>query len=896
MKKFFNNWSYIRRTFRASSGKSFAYFVLIVCLWLLGFTLVGLLMVWVPAEVLRLLGEGQSFFLILMPVLTLGLAQLLFTVLDYPASYLPMAYRTQEISRAVSFFMTLPAEKMNSDEGQSWIDKTMYALYQGNEQGIEGFMRDTLAILRSVTLIITYLAISAALPWYWLPARGLYKGGDLIILDEPTAALDPLAEAALYQEYLEFTREKTSIFISHRLSSTQFCDRILYLQNGCLVQQGSHDGLLAQPGPYRDMFETQASYYREQEAKPMSNNAADSKQKQFFPMLAWLFRTVHAENRNFLPLYCLSTLMELVRTYLPILLMAPLLQALLDRRYEASLKLVLILAGGIFLSDGLHSLIEHALAVQGGDLNRKLRLKMHLHNLDLSYQDALDQETKQEFATAMANQNYEMGNFDRIIKRCFSLILHVLSFALALSLSLKMLVSRPGQATVESSLSLASQPTWLLSLAQPLYSLLLALGISFLAIWGNNQAQKRWAEVQRKYLQTHGKVESDLRYFLMQFGLDVKNYAFFQSYNIFDLWDSVKQDLMKSNWDFFDKGFKLKFKEDLSSAASSVVILVLSYGLVGIKVLSGAIALASLVTYVQSFNQLSQSINKFASALVGLRFSIPYLADMRHFVERENDLYTGSIPVEKRRDYAYDIKFDHVSFRYPGTEGWALRDINLEFTMRQKHALVGPNGSGKTTLILLLCRLYEPTEGRILLNGVDIKKYNYQEYLDLFSVVFQDYQLFAFSLGENVACQVDYDGQKVEESLLSAGLPREIAGDLDQLVADKWGSQEFFSGGEQQKIAIARALYKPGSLVVLDEPTAALDPQSEAEIYAHLNDLIEDKTTVFISHRMSSCRFCEDILVLDQGQLVERGRHAELLSAGGLYSRMWQAQAQYYQD
>lgn len=618
--------------------------------------------------------------------------------------------------------------------------------------------------------------------------------------------------------------------------------------------------------------------------------------KQFFSMLGWLFATVHAENRNFLPLYCLSTLLALVRTYLPILVMAPLLQALLAGRAQDAFNLVLVLSLGIFLSDGLHSLIEHALAVQGLDLSRRLRLNMHLHNLDLSYQDVLDQKTKQEFATAMANQNYEMGNFSQVIKRCFSLILHALSFILAFSLSLQMLLSKPWQAGSEFGLSLATPPAWLVNLAQPLPAVLLALGVSLIAIGSNNRVQKRWAAVQRNYLQNHGKVESDLQYFLLQFGLDAKKYAFFQSYNIFGLWDKIRQNLMQDNWDFFDKGFRVNLKQDLANALTNVVILVLSYGLVGLKVLSGAIAITSVVTYVQSFNQLSQSLKQFSSTLLRLRFSIPYLEDMRHFVERENTLYTGTIPVEKRRDDAYTITFDHVSFRYPGTETWALRDINLEFTMREKHALVGPNGSGKTTLILLLCRLYEPTEGRILLNGVDIRKYNYQEYRDLFSVVFQDYQLFAFSLGENVACRMDYDAAKVTDKVLAAGLPPAIANDLDQAVADKWGSQENFSGGEQQKIAIARALYKPGSLVILDEPTAALDPQSEAEIYARLSDLIQDKTTVFISHRMSSCRFCNDILVLDQGQLVERGGHEDLLQAGGLYSRMWQAQAQYYQD
>lgn len=214
-------------------------------------------------------------------------------------------------------------------------------------------------------------------------------------------------------------------------------------------------------------------------------------------------------------------------------------------------------------------------------------------------------------------------------------------------------------------------------------------------------------------------------------------------------------------------------------------------------------------------------------------------------------------------------------------------------------AVVGENGSGKTTFIKLLCRLYDPTEGKILLNGIDIKNYDYDEYLSIFSVVFQDFNLFAFSLGQNVATSVQYDAEFARECLEKAGFGERLATMPKGLETclyknfDEGGVE--ISGGEAQKIALARALYKNAPFIVLDEPTAALDPVAEYEIYSKFNELVGDKTAIYISHRLSSCRFCEDIAVFENGAIVQRGSHEELIAdAHGKYYELWNAQAQYY--
>jgi ATP-binding cassette subfamily B protein len=216
-------------------------------------------------------------------------------------------------------------------------------------------------------------------------------------------------------------------------------------------------------------------------------------------------------------------------------------------------------------------------------------------------------------------------------------------------------------------------------------------------------------------------------------------------------------------------------------------------------------------------------------------------------------------------------------------------------------AVVGMNGSGKTTMIKLLCRLYDPTEGAITLNGIDIKQYDYGEYLSIFSVVFQDFKLFSFSLGQNVAASVDFDGGRAMDSLKKAGLSERgpfMHKGLDTPIYKDFEEDGVeISGGEAQKIALARALYKNAPFIVLDEPTAALDPIAEAEIYSKFDEIVGDKTAIYISHRLSSCRFCDDIAVFHEGELIQRGSHDSLLSdTDGKYYELWNAQAQYYRE
>ncbi|MCD8105374.1 MAG: ABC transporter ATP-binding protein/permease [Lachnospiraceae bacterium] len=348
------------------------------------------------------------------------------------------------------------------------------------------------------------------------------------------------------------------------------------------------------------------------------------------------------------------------------------------------------------------------------------------------------------------------------------------------------------------------------------------------------------------------------------------------------------------------------YEEALQSQAIGKHLLNLTVKLVvflftAAKTWIGAVGVGNFILYQGTVQKFVSSVSELAADLGVLRDNNQYLEETLAYLELPNSMYKGSLAVEKRDDIDYEIEFRDVSFLYPRSDEWALRHVSMKFKIGDKLAIVGENGSGKTTFIKLLCRLYDPTEGKILLNGIDITRYRYDEYMALFSVAFQDFSLFAFSIAQNVAASNQIDEERVVNCLTRVGLGERIAelpnGIYTNIGREYENEGVDFSGGEQQKIALARALYKDAPFMVLDEPTAALDPIAEAEIYARFNDIASDKTSVFISHRLSSCKFCDEIAVFHKGCLVQFGSHDNLVAnESGKYYELWHAQAQYYEN
>ncbi|MBQ8547006.1 MAG: ABC transporter ATP-binding protein [Lachnospiraceae bacterium] len=327
-----------------------------------------------------------------------------------------------------------------------------------------------------------------------------------------------------------------------------------------------------------------------------------------------------------------------------------------------------------------------------------------------------------------------------------------------------------------------------------------------------------------------------------------------------------------------------------------------------LKASLGAFGVGSIVQYIGALGKLSTGVQDMMFVLADNAVYCRHLQGLYEYLDIPNRKEEGTLSVDvdavcngRAEVYGdFEIEFCNVSFRYPGAKEYSLRNLSLKFKLGKRLAIVGKNGSGKSTFIKLLCRLYDPTEGEIRLNGVDIREYDYEEYLRIFSVVFQDFKLFSFPLGQNVATAMEYDKEKAEQCLVKAGLSQRLESmpkGLDTALYKDFESEGVeISGGEAQKVALARALYKDAPVVVLDEPTAALDPIAEAEIYTKFNELVGKKTAIYISHRLSSCKFCDEIAVFEDGTVVQRGRHEELLKeTDGLYHALWTAQAQYYE-
>lgn len=345
---------------------------------------------------------------------------------------------------------------------------------------------------------------------------------------------------------------------------------------------------------------------------------------------------------------------------------------------------------------------------------------------------------------------------------------------------------------------------------------------------------------------------------------------------------------------------KLRRREYLLSFLCLGTLLITNVAMYGILISQayGGMTISSFSMYVSAITGLMSSLLLLGDEISMIANQGQYVADYFRLID--SDLTTGEGTAQKPED-TLEIIFDHVTFRYPGSEVNVFEDLNLTIHKGERLAIVGVNGAGKSTLVKLMTGLYEPTEGQIFINGTEIRQYGKEELYSMFSAVFQEVNVLAFDIRENVACKLDdVDDFRVKEALEKVGLWEKVAGfekGLDQMmlkVIDEGGTD--FSGGERQKLAIARGLYKNANMVIMDEPTAALDALAEAEIYENFSTLVEGKTAVYISHRLASTKFCDKIALFDKNGLKEYGSHEELMEKKGSYYEMFTIQGKYYQE
>ena len=586
----------------------------------------------------------------------------------------------------------------------------------------------------------------------------------------------------------------------------------------------------------------------------------------------------------------ISVVWNSLTPYVSIYLSALVIDELAGSRNVERLQLLVIitLASAAVIALGT-ALLKKWMEAQSAGMWFKVENILSEKMLDMDYVSLDETHTAELLSTIRQNMNGGGWGLYRVVVAYEELCSSILTILGGISLTVSLFVSRVPDGA--GALSALNNPLVVLAV------ITVMLAVTFIAPVLNNKSGSYYA----KHADSHNLGNRLFSFFgwlgyYSELAPDVRIY---RQDRICGRHNHNKDDTFCSNGLFARLAWGPMGLFAAAGSAVSVIFTGVVYAFVCLKALAGAFGLGSVTQYVASITKVSGGMSSFVSTLGDMRNNAPFLELTFEFLDIPNNMYQGSLTVEKRNDRKYEVEFRNVSFKYPGSENYALRNVNMKFEIGKRLAVVGMNGSGKTTFIKLLCRLYDPTEGEILLNGIDIRKYNYAEYMNIFSVVFQDFKLFSLTLGENVASGSRIDREKVIDCLNKAGFSGRLAempnGIDTYLYTDYEKDGVNVSGGEAQKIAIARALYKDSPFIILDEPTAALDPIAEAEIYGKFDEIAGDKTAIYISHRLSSCKFCDEIAVFHEGAVIQQGTHASLVAdESGKYYELWHAQAQYY--
>lgn len=345
---------------------------------------------------------------------------------------------------------------------------------------------------------------------------------------------------------------------------------------------------------------------------------------------------------------------------------------------------------------------------------------------------------------------------------------------------------------------------------------------------------------------------------------------------------------------------KKNFQLGVLRAVIELFQMIVIYGYCAYKTIIGSITIGSFTVFLGAITAFSGSFTNFIAKCIQMKYVSYYAEEHRRFIREAKpaNIENETVDISEFDSGKHEIEFINVSFKYPNTDNFVLKNINLVIHSGERLSIVGYNGAGKSTLIKLICRLYEPTEGKILYNGIDISTIHKSQYRELIAVVFQDFQIFSMSLRDNILLNRVKDETKIYDAIEKSGLSEKVSTlpkGIDTQIGREFDPDGLeFSGGEGQKLDCARAYYKDSPIVIMDEPTSALDPIAESHLYQRFNSIIGRKTAIYISHRLASVKFCDKIAVFVKGELVEYGTHTELMDKAGVYADMFSKQAEHY--
>ncbi len=597
-----------------------------------------------------------------------------------------------------------------------------------------------------------------------------------------------------------------------------------------------------------------------------------SSKDKVLPVLKLLFSITAKKFPMFFPLETVKTLIIAAKSLLPVIISPMIIDELIGKREVRKLLiLAAILIGGEFIMEVILEWISNRLMKYQQRLDNHFNMLTGLHSMELDFQLTEDKEALDQVEKARTGMDWYSGGAYGIAEQIFggaSNVLKVFGLVTIISINAPLLL---------------------------LVILAYVIIMGFVSAKNNKiglEVYKKLAKINRLFGYFGWNIV-DFRY-----GKDIRLYDARKM--MVDCWDKNSA-ASNAHWKW---QAETSMKYYLIGDAANIIRMMGSYLYVGFLAIKKVISIGILVQMIEAADELNNTLGGLVYNIQEILKRCNYAYEFVLFMEYPEALEKGEKSVDNE---IREIEFKNVSFKYPGTEKMILDNISIKITSGEHLSIVGLNGAGKTTFIKLLCRLYDPTSGEILVNGINIKEYDYERYMTLFAPVFQDFRLFAFPIEENITLideddkgsYTDEEKKRVDNIINMVNLA-EMMNKLEKgrnTILFKYFEENGIepSGGEQQKIAIARALYKNSPVVILDEPTAALDPIAEYEIYKQFHTLVGDKTAFYISHRLSSCRFCDNIAVFSDGKIAEYCNHDALIKiAGGIYARMFEAQAKYY--
>lgn len=591
--------------------------------------------------------------------------------------------------------------------------------------------------------------------------------------------------------------------------------------------------------------------------------------KKILPVIKTLFPTAAKKYPLFFILQVLKTLIEILQPFLG-LYVSPLLvdELVTDRNIRKLVMYAAILVAGEFILSALLEMVLYKLRKYQERLDNYFSMQIARHSMALDFQLTEDKKALDQLEKAKTGMTWYSGGAYGIAEQAFMFVGNVFKITGFITL-------------------IAVNAPWLILIISGYVAFNGFITSKCNAV--DFAAYKRLAKINRLFGYFGWNIV-DFRY-----GKDVRLYDARDM--LVDKWVSYSED-NNATWKWqADSVYRYRVAGSIARAVTTIM----TYLYLGILAVRKVFSIGIFTQMIESANALDSTMNGLVWNVQDIIRRCNYAYEYVLFMEYPEAIEKNT---DKVQAGLHMIEFRNVSFAYPGTDRKVLEDINITIEPGEKLSIVGLNGAGKTTFIKLLCRLYDPTSGQILMDGKDIREYDYQEYMKQFAPVFQDFQLLRFTIGENILHKdprqrTDEEKEKVDVIIRLVGL-EDMVGKLGKgidttlfKIFEEDGIEP--SGGEQQKIAIARALNKDAPVIILDEPTAALDPIAEYEIYRHFHTLVGNKTALYISHRLSSCRFCDRIAVFADGRIAEYGSHDELVNIpDGIYAKMFEAQAQYY--